>query len=92
MTRKEKQERPNRTYQTVKDNNRKKHHCCIERERRPVARNYEVCQVVRDLFLFGPILVLYFLFPVNHFCNTTYYKNHLSEQGYVKVYKINILY
>ena len=27
----------------------------IERERRPVARNCQVCQVLHDLFLFGPI-------------------------------------
>ena len=36
-------------------------HCCIERERRPVARNFQVCQVVRDLFQFGPIGSLAFV-------------------------------
>ena len=36
-------------------------HCCIERERGPVARNCQVCQVARDLFLFGPIGSLAFV-------------------------------
>ena len=36
--------------------------CCIKRERSPVSRNCQIYQVVRDLFLFGPIGFLAF-FP-----------------------------
>ena len=35
--------------------------CCIERERRTVARNSQVCQALCDLFLFGPIGSLAFV-------------------------------